>query len=94
MPDTGMRRRPDDLDAAGCEIDHKPVSYVTKPRQVQTSVVKKSADVDWTSADAGRRANLTMRLARRGFIDRIVIPPSEGLLQVVGNFGKMLEAAA
>jgi hypothetical protein len=48
MPDTGMRRRPDDLDAAGYEIDHKPVSYVTKPRQVQTSVVKKSTDVDWT----------------------------------------------
>jgi DNA invertase Pin-like site-specific DNA recombinase len=34
------------------------------------------------------------REALRGFIDRIVIPPGEGLLQVVGNFGEMLAAAA
>ena len=29
----------------------------------------------------------------RGFIDRIVIPPDNGLLRVVGNFGTMLTAA-
>jgi hypothetical protein len=29
----------------------------------------------------------------RGFIDRIVIPPGDGLLQVVGNLGEMLTAA-
>ncbi len=34
------------------------------------------------------------RQALRGFIDRIVIPPSDGLLQVVGNLGEMLAAAA
>ncbi len=34
------------------------------------------------------------REALRGFIDRIVIPPGDELLQVVGNFGMMLEAAA
>jgi hypothetical protein len=34
------------------------------------------------------------RPALRGFIDRIVIPPGEGLLQVVGNLGEMLTAAA
>ena len=34
------------------------------------------------------------REALRGFIDRIVIPPGEGLLQVVGNFGEMLTAAS
>lgn len=33
------------------------------------------------------------RQALRGFIDKIVIPPGDGLLQVVGNLGKMLEAA-
>ncbi len=34
------------------------------------------------------------RAALRGFIDRIVIPPGDDLLQVVGNFGVMLDAAA
>lgn len=33
------------------------------------------------------------REARRGFIDRIVIPPGEGL-QVIGNFGETLTAAS
>ena len=33
------------------------------------------------------------RQALRGFIDRIVIPPGNALLQVVGNFGEMLTAA-
>ena len=34
------------------------------------------------------------REALRGFIDRIVIPPGDALLQIVGNLGAMLEAAA
>ncbi len=33
------------------------------------------------------------RESLRGFIDRIVIPPGDGLLQVVGNLGSMLAAA-
>jgi hypothetical protein len=33
------------------------------------------------------------REALRGFLDKIVIPPGDGLLQVVGNFGAMLAAA-
>ena len=35
----------------------------------------------------------TARQALRGFIDRIVIPPGDALLQVVGNLGSMLTAA-
>ena len=34
------------------------------------------------------------RQALRGFIDQIVIPPGDGLLQVVGNLGEMLRAAS
>jgi len=34
----------------------------------------------------------TARQALRGFIDRIVIPPGDQLLQVVGNLGEMLSA--
>ena len=33
------------------------------------------------------------RSTLRGFIDRIVIPPGDGLLHVVGNLGEMLTAA-
>ena len=33
------------------------------------------------------------RQALRGFLDKIVIPPGDGLLQVVGNVGSMLAAA-
>jgi site-specific DNA recombinase len=34
------------------------------------------------------------RTVLRGFLDRIVIPPRDGLLQVVGNLGEMLAAAS
>jgi site-specific DNA recombinase len=33
------------------------------------------------------------RQALRGFLEKIVIPPGDGLLQVVGNLGSMLAAA-
>jgi hypothetical protein len=33
------------------------------------------------------------RQALRGFLEKIVIPPGDGLLQVVGNVGSMLAAA-
>jgi len=36
----------------------------------------------------------TARQALRGFIDRIVIPPGDELLQVVGDLGSMLTAAS
>jgi hypothetical protein len=34
------------------------------------------------------------RQALRGVLDKILIPPGDGLLQVVGNLGSMLAAAA
>jgi hypothetical protein len=34
------------------------------------------------------------RQALRGFLEKIVIPPGDELLQVVGNFGEMLAAAS
>ena len=33
------------------------------------------------------------RQALRGFLEKIVIPPGDGLLQIVGNLGEMLKAA-
>lgn len=34
------------------------------------------------------------RMALRGLIDKIIVPPGDGLLQVVGNLGEMLTAAS
>ena len=34
------------------------------------------------------------RQALRNFVDKIVVPPGTGLLQLVGNLGAMLDAAA
>jgi hypothetical protein len=34
------------------------------------------------------------RQALRGFVEKIVIPPGEELLQVVGNLGEILTAAS
>ena len=34
------------------------------------------------------------RLALRGFVDKIVIPPGDELLQLIGNLGEMLTAAS
>jgi hypothetical protein len=59
----------------------------------------------WRACSARRRCNSSRRGARgrtresarqalRGFIDRIVIPPGDELLQVVGNLGEMLTTAA
>ena len=39
-------------------------------------------------------ANVVRAQALRGFLDKIVIPEGDGLLQVVGNWGMMLDAAA
>ena len=36
----------------------------------------------------------TAKEALRGFLEKIVIPPGDGLLQVVGNLGEMLTAAS
>jgi hypothetical protein len=47
-------------------------------------------------AAAGAEVAAELNAARqslRGFLDKIVIPPGEGLLQVLGNVGSMLAAA-
>jgi len=51
-------------------------------------------DAKWSAAvlehDEHRDA---ARQALRGFLEKIVIPPGDGLLRVVGNLGAMLAAA-
>jgi hypothetical protein len=52
---------------------------------------------DGGAADGGSHSDHeddAARVTLRGFLERIVIPPGDGLLQVVGNLGNMLTAAS
>jgi hypothetical protein len=55
-------------------------------RQKTTQLAAALEDKDEEQRESARQAI-------RGLIDRIVIPPGDGLLQVVGNLGEMLTAA-
>jgi len=52
----------------------------------RSKVEKLAAALEGGNEQGAARASL------RGFVDRIVIPEDDGLLQVVGNLGLMLEA--
>ena len=55
-------------------------------RQKATTLAAALQHHDDETRDAARRT-------LRGFIDKIIIPPGEGLLQVAGDLGRMLAAA-
>jgi hypothetical protein len=63
---------------------HPRMADVFRQKTVQFAAALEHSD------DAQREA---ARSTPRGFIDRIVILPGEGLLQVVGNLGETLTAA-
>ena len=82
----------------------KPVEHVLEAAKVGT--LKALAALHPHMAEVFRQKATTLaaglehdeqrdaaRQALRGFLDKIVIPPGDGLLQVVGNFGSMLAAA-
>ena len=85
-----QRRR--ELQAALTNAETEPALPALHPRMAeifrQKATQLASALADETNAD--REAT---RQALRGFIDHIMIPPGDGLLQVVGNLGEMLTAA-
>ena len=64
-------------------------------RRLQRRFFTKERLDEWPRMYVAERNRLreTARQALRGFIDRIVIPPDDALLQVVGNLGSMLTAA-
>ena len=64
---------------------------VGHPNMAEVFRQKATALAEGLEQDGERDA---ARQALRGFIDQIVIPPADGLLQVVGNLGAMLDAAA
>ena len=55
---------------------------------------KKSVKQKPETSFASMRALASAREALRGFITAIVTPPGEGLLEVRGDLGRMLAAAA
>jgi site-specific DNA recombinase len=63
---------------------HPHIGEVFRQKTMQLAAALEQADEQQREA---------ARQSLRGFIDRVVIPPRDGLLQVVGNLGEMLTAA-
>ena len=71
--------------------DQPPVLFVP---QMADIFRQKTADLAMSLQGDDEEQRASARQVLRGFIDKIVIPPGDGLLQVVGNLGEMLKAAA
>jgi hypothetical protein len=64
-----------------------PTMHPQMAQVFQQKVAALAADLEHEDERDGARQTL------RGFLEKIVIPPADGLLQVVGNVGMMLAAA-
>ena len=75
--------------AAGKAEPAPPALHPNMARVFEQKIEQLAAALEHEDAELRE----TARQALRGFIDRIVIPPGDELLQVVGNLGEMLTAA-
>ena len=67
-----------------------PVLHPNMARVFEQKIGQLATALEHEDAELREKA----RQALRGFIDRIVIPPGDELLQVVGDLGSMLTAAS
>lgn len=86
-----IQRRRRELEAVIAGAKTEPPPPALHPQMAEAFQRKATQLAAALDQDAGRDA---ARLALRGFLDKIIIPPGEGLLQVVGNLGEMLTAAS
>ena len=87
-----MEQRRTELEAviaAGKAEPAPPALHPNMARVFEQKIEQLAAALEHEDAELRE----TARQALRGFIDRIVIPPGDELLQVVGNLGEMLTAA-
>ena len=80
-----------DRTQSSAAAENDPPNPALHPRMAEVFRQKATALAAALEHDGERD---TARQALRGFIEKIVIPPGDGLLQVVGNFGEMLTAAS
>lgn len=86
-----LDERKAELTAAIAAMEVEPAMPALHPNMAEVFRQKATALAEGLEHDGQRDA---ARHALRGFIDQIVIPPGNGLLQVAGNLGAMLDAAA
>jgi hypothetical protein len=67
-------------------------AFKRKMRELEDRRIQLTATIE--AAVDPRYRRCTRAWPWRGLIDHIVIPPSDRLLQVVGDFGEMLKASA
>ena len=81
-----------ELEAIVASAETEPALPALHPRMAEV-FRQKATQLASALADESDPQRDATRQALRGFIDRIMIPPGAGLLQVVGNLGEMLTAA-
>jgi hypothetical protein len=87
-----LEARRTELQAAVANADTEPALPALHPQMAEI-FRQKTLQLAAALEQDDEEQRASAREALRGFIDQIVIPPGEGLLQVVGNFGEMLSAA-
>ena len=80
-----------ELTAAVAAMEANPSLPALHPNMAEVFRQKATALAEGLEDDGQRDA---ARAALRGFVRAIIIPPEHGLLQVTGNLGAMLDAAA
>jgi site-specific DNA recombinase len=86
-----LDERKAELTAAIAAMEFEPAMPALHPNMSEVFRQKASALAQGLGYNGQRDS---ARKALRGFIDQIVIPRGDGLLQVAGNLGAMLDAAA
>ena len=66
-----------------------PILHPNMARVFEQKIQQLAAALEHEDAELRESARQTLR----GFLDRIIIPPDDAMLQVVGNLGGMLTAA-
>jgi hypothetical protein len=79
------------LEAAIAAAEHEPAMPAFHPQMAE---VFRQKTATLAAALERNEERDVARLALRGFLEKIVIPPGDGLLQVIGKLGEMLAAAA
>jgi hypothetical protein len=87
-----LEQRRTELQVALANLEIEPALPALHPQMAEV-FRQKTMQLAAALEDEDEEQRESARQALRGFIDHIVIPPGNGLLQVIGNLGEMLKAA-
>jgi len=87
-----LEQRRTELEVAIANTETEPALPALHPHMAEV-FRRKTEDLASALEHQDQDQRASARQALRGLIDQIVIPPGQGLLQVVGNLGELLKAA-